>query len=265
MPNGPSCEVWRPAIHLNLNVLLFQGLMNVDYEAEVEDEMLSIFRKGEVGHNFCYWNVNSYAKFLCPYILKLWWFKWMLCVGVQLWSRICDSDFISWWSICWKSGRCVSFPGFVDIWISFLDSPINSRYMYFWPSCQNCFFVIWLKCALGLSLSKSPISVKKCWVKEIYSHEWTLVVTFLGSNFTPSSKDYTHGAVLRFRSGEPLFMISIILYSLSHWSGWVLHGGLFCSWGFRDFYEQQRVQRCKNSSKMHSKSVLTIHELLECA
>lgn len=30
-------------------LILFQGLINVDYESEVEDDMLSIFRKGEVG------------------------------------------------------------------------------------------------------------------------------------------------------------------------------------------------------------------------
>lgn len=33
----------------NLKFHLIQGLSNVDYESEVEDEMLSIFRKGEVG------------------------------------------------------------------------------------------------------------------------------------------------------------------------------------------------------------------------
>jgi len=28
---------------------MFQGLVDVDFESEVDDEMLSIFRKGEVG------------------------------------------------------------------------------------------------------------------------------------------------------------------------------------------------------------------------
>lgn len=41
-------------IVLELSVYVFhffQGLLNLDYESEVEDDMLPLFRKGEVGSN----------------------------------------------------------------------------------------------------------------------------------------------------------------------------------------------------------------------
>ena len=35
-------------LYLDVSSLMLQGLTNVDYESEVEDDILSIFRKGEV-------------------------------------------------------------------------------------------------------------------------------------------------------------------------------------------------------------------------
>lgn len=35
-------------LYLDVSSLMLQGLINVDYESEVEDDILSIFRKGEV-------------------------------------------------------------------------------------------------------------------------------------------------------------------------------------------------------------------------
>ncbi|XP_028767502.1 uncharacterized protein LOC114725179 isoform X2 [Neltuma alba] len=98
------------------------GLMNVDYESEVEDEMLSIFRKGE---EFNY--------------------------GVE----------------------------FV-ILISFLDGVPAEK-------------VEDALTSLALLTSGSPSLI---------------VQSTQGSNFTPSSKDYTHGAVIRFRSVEAFEMFT---------------------------------------------------------
>lgn len=66
-----------------------------------------------------------------------------------------------------------------------------------------------------------------------------------GSNINPSSEEYTHGVVIRFRSRQ--LCSCYVKYWLYGAFCWLLFTGMLCSWSFWDIFEQLRIQRSKET------------------
>ena len=70
-------------------------------------------------------------------------------------------------------------------------------------------------------------------------------IPFSGLNFCPSSKEYTHGVVIRFRSSELSCILEhLVTWDLPFWQ--VLFVVTLCSWSLGVIHGQHRIQRCKD-------------------